>query len=119
MANDYLIVIDMQNDFVDGALGTSEAQAIVEGVVERARDFAGAVVFTRDTHAEDYLRTQEGKNLPVTHCVRGTAGWELAPAVAEVAERLGAPVFDKPTFGSAELAAWLVKRNSERPIDSI
>jgi len=112
MANDYLIVIDMQNDFVDGALGTPEAQAIVEGVVEHARDFAGTVVFTRDTHAEDYLRTQEGKNLPVTHCVRGTAG-------AEVAEGLGAPVFDKPTFGSVELAAWLVERNSERPIDSI
>ena len=74
MANDYLIVIDMQNDFVDGALGTPEAQAIVEGVVERARDFVGTVVFTRDTHAEDYLRTQEGRNLPVTHCVRGTAG---------------------------------------------
>ena len=78
MANDYLIVIDMQNDFVDGALGTPEAQAIVEGVVSRARDFAGTVVFTRDTHTEDYLQTQEGRNLPVTHCVRGTAGWELA-----------------------------------------
>lgn len=119
MANDYLIVIDMQNDFVDGALGTPEAQAIVEGVVARARDFAGTVVFTRDTHAENYLQTQEGRNLPVTHCVRGTAGWELAPAVAEVAEGLGAPVFDKPTFGSAELAAWLVERNAECPIDSI
>ncbi|WP_321973251.1 isochorismatase family cysteine hydrolase [Paratractidigestivibacter sp.] len=119
MANNYLLVIDMQNDFVDGALGTPEAGAIVDAVAERARGFEGQVVFTRDTHGPDYLQTQEGKNLPVTHCVRGTAGWELAPALAEVRSELGAPVIDKPTFGSTELVAWLVARNAEAPIDSI
>ncbi|MDO4849228.1 MAG: isochorismatase family cysteine hydrolase [Coriobacteriia bacterium] len=119
MSKDYLLVIDMQNDFVDGALGTPEAQAIVEGVAAYARAFDGAVVFTRDTHGEDYLRTQEGRNLPVPHCVRGTAGWELAPAIAEVAAELGAPVFDKPSFGSVELARWLVERDAEEPIGSV
>lgn len=119
MANNYLLVIDMQNDFVDGALGTPEAQAIVGAVADHARGFDGTVVFTRDTHTPDYLQTQEGKNLPVTHCVRGTAGWELAPALAEIQAALDAPVFDKPTFGSTELAAWLVARNAEAPIDSI
>lgn len=119
MANDYLLVIDMQNDFVDGALGTPEAVGIVDAVAEHARAFEGAVVFTRDTHGPDYLETQEGTLLPVPHCVRGTAGWELAPAIAEVQQALGAPVFDKPAFGSTELAAWLVQRNAEQAISSI
>ena len=119
MSNDYLLVIDMQNDFVDGALGTPEAEAIVSAVAARARSFAGTVVFTRDTHGEDYLQTQEGKNLPVPHCVEGTPGWELVPALAEAQKALDAPVFDKPTFGSTELASWLVARDAERPISSI
>ncbi len=119
MAEKYLLVIDMQNDFVDGALGTPEAQAIVAGVAAHARAFDGHVVFTRDTHGHNYLDTQEGKNLPVAHCVAGTPGWELAPAIAKVADTLNAPVFDKPTFGSVDLAEWLVARNAEAPIDSI
>ena len=76
-----LIVVDMQNDFVDGALGTVEAQAIVALVVERIKAHQGPVVFTRDTHGEDYLQTQEGRNLPVKHCIKGTEGWQLTPAV--------------------------------------
>lgn len=119
MANDYLLVIDMQNDFVDGALGTPEAAAIAGDVAAYARDFAGTVAFTRDTHGDDYLQTQEGTNLPVAHCVAGTPGWELAPAVAEAQRALGAPVFDKPAFGSTELVSWLVARDAERPITSI
>ncbi len=119
MARKYLLVIDMQNDFVNGALGTPEAQAIVEAVAARARDFDGTVVFTRDTHGVNYLETQEGKNLPVTHCVAGTPGWELAPAIAAVAAQLNAPIFDKPTFGSVDLAEWLAARAAEEPIDSI
>lgn len=119
MANDYLLVIDMQNDFVDGALGTPEAVAIVGDVAARARAFEGAVVFTRDTHGEDYLSTQEGRNLPVPHCIAGTPGWQLAPAVAEAQQALAAPVFDKPSFGSAELASWLKERDAEQPITSI
>ena len=73
----YLIVVDMQNDFIDGALGTKEAEAIVEKVAAKIRGFDGDVIFTRDTHGEDYMLTQEGKNLPVPHCVRGSAGWQI------------------------------------------
>ncbi len=119
MSQKFLLVIDMQNDFVDGALGTAEAQAIVAGVAERARAFDGQVVFTRDTHGADYLTTQEGRNLPVEHCIRETPGWQLAPAVAAVAEELGAPIFDKPAFGSVDLAQWLVARDAEEPIESV
>ena len=72
-----LIVVDMQNDFIDGALGTKEAAAIVPKVEEKIRNFEGKVFFTRDTHETYYLETQEGKNLPVPHCIRGTAGWQI------------------------------------------
>ena len=91
MPNSYLIVVDMQNDFIDGALGTPEAQAIVEGVVERTRAFEGRVVFTRDTHGSNYASTQEGRNLPVPHCIKGTQGWELAPALDENPEAARCP----------------------------
>ena len=72
-----LIVVDMQKDFVDGSLGTAEAQAIIERTAEKIRTFDGTVLFTMDTHGPDYLDTQEGKFLPVVHCVKGTPGWEL------------------------------------------
>lgn len=119
MPNSYLIVVDMQNDFIDGALGTPEAQAIVEGVVERTRAFEGRIVFTRDTHGSNYASTQEGRNLPVPHCIKGTQGWELAPALDEIQRLLDAQVFDKPSFGSLDLARWLVAQNNAAPIDSI
>lgn len=101
-----LVVVDMQNDFIDGALGTKEAPEIVDGVraeIERFRANGDTVVFTRDTHTQDYLSTQEGKNLPVVHCVKGAVGWEISCAL-DVQE---SPVFDKPTFGSTELAEYL------------
>lgn len=119
MANNFLIVVDMQNDFVDGALGTAEAQAIAGAVVEHARSFDGTVVFTKDTHGDDYASTQEGRNLPVPHCIRGTQGWELIPALEDVRAEHDATVFEKPTFGSLELAQWLVAQNDANPIDSI
>lgn len=119
MANAFLIVIDMQNDFIDGALGTPEAQAIVGRVAEHARTFDGAVVFTKDTHGDDYLTLQEGHNLPVPHCIAGTHGWELAPELEAVRAGRDAHVFEKPTFGSLDLAHWLVERHAERAIDSI
>ena len=72
-----LVVVDMQKDFIDGALGTKEAVAIVDNVAETVRSFDGEVVFTRDTHHDDYLETQEGRNLPVPHCIEGTDGWQL------------------------------------------
>ena len=98
-----LVVIDMQNDFIDGALGTAEAVAIVDKVSEKirtARAEGAEVWFTRDTHEAAYLRTQEGRNLPVEHCIRGTFGWEISSKL-DVSD---SPVIDKPTFGSMELA---------------
>lgn len=119
MAKNYLIVIDMQNDFVTGALGTPEAQAIVPDVARRAREFDGTVLFTKDTHAENYLETQEGRNLPVAHCIRGTEGWQLVPELDAVRAARDAAVFEKPTFGSVELAWWLAQENDAEPIGSI
>ena len=101
-----LAVIDMQNDFIDGALGTREAQAIVPRVrakVDAALAAGDTVIYTRDTHGENYLETQEGRNLPVIHCVRGTKGWEIAADVWAA----GCDVIDKPSFGSMELAEHL------------
>ena len=73
----YLIVVDMQNDFITGALGSRSAESIVSGVVEKVKNFDGRIIFTRDTHFGDYMQTQEGANLPVPHCIKGTPGWEL------------------------------------------
>ncbi len=103
-----LVIIDMQNDFISGALGSPEAAAIVPAVVAKIEENkrAGAeIILTRDTHTEDYLKTEEGRNLPVTHCVRGSHGWELDERVALAAG--DAVVFDKPSFGSPELAEYL------------
>lgn len=119
MPNEYLVVVDMQHDFVDGALGTPEACAIVPAVAAHARDFAGTVVFTLDTHGTDYARTQEGRNLPVEHCIRGTHGWGLVDELEAVRRERNARVFEKPTFGSVELARWLKAENERLPIDSV
>ncbi len=101
-----LIVVDMQNDFIGGALGTAEAQEVLPRVRERiesARASGDTVVFTRDTHdAADYFQTQEGKNLPVLHCVKGTEGWQISEGLYG-----GERVFDKPCFGSEELARYV------------
>lgn len=95
----YLIVVDMQNDFITGALGSELAEAIVPSVVEKVKNYDGKVIFTRDTHFTGYMQTQEGKKLPVEHCIKDTDGWqicnELKPYVNEVA--------DKITFGSVDL----------------
>lgn len=111
-----LIVVDMQNDFIDGALGTKEAVTIVPKVADKIKHFEGKVIFTRDTHGENYMDTQEGKKLPVPHCIRGTAGWEISPALVSFCKEM--PV-DKPTFGSTKLASMLVEMNEEEPIESI
>ncbi len=111
-----LVVVDMQKDFIDGALGTKEAVSIVPNVVKRVAEFDGRVIFTRDTHTEDYMNTQEGHNLPVPHCIKGTDGWqickELQPYVKEE------PV-DKVTFGSSELPKVLMAADKEEKIESI
>lgn len=102
-----LIVVDMQNDFIDAALGTPEAVAIVSGVVEKIRSFDGSVLATLDTHEENYLSTAEGAKLPVAHCIRGTKGWELNPQVKEALEERGGEHLEKPTFGSVQLPEWV------------
>ena len=113
---DILIVVDMQNDFIDGALGTAEAVAIVPKVVEKVRGFKGTVIFTRDTHDENYMQTQEGRNLPVPHCIKGSRGWEVCPALEPL--RTGLTI-DKPTFGSAELGRLLLELDAKEPVGSI
>lgn len=99
----FLAVIDMQNDFVNGALGSPEAEAIVPAVVEKIAGFDGEIFATFDTHFENYMQTAEGKNLPVPHCIKGTEGWKLNPAVAAALEKKGYTPVEKLTFGSVEL----------------
>ena len=107
MKQNVLIVVDMQNDFIDGALGSDEAVTIVKRVKEKLEAFTGAVYFTRDTHKADYLDTQEGKNLPVPHCIRGTHGWEICDELLPYTE--GATVLDKTSFGSLQLGTLLTE----------
>lgn len=117
---DYLIVVDMQNDFVSGALGTPEAREIVPRVVGRVVDGVSRgerVLFTRDTHAADYLDTQEGRRLPMLHCVRGTEGWEIIGQL--LPDTVGRTVLDKPTFGSKALGELLAAENEREPIGRI
>lgn len=112
-----LVVVDMQNDFIDGALGTPEAAEIVPRVVGKIRNFDGRVLATRDTHQPDYLETQEGKNLPVVHCVQGTEGWEIR---SEIRALLTEQPIDKVTFGSTGLAQKLKEyHEKEEAIESI
>lgn len=106
MGRQILAVIDMQNDFIDGALGTKEAVDIVDKVADYIRNFDGEVVFTRDTHFEGYLDTQEGRRLPVPHCIKGTKGWEICDAL-KAFQNEDTRIFDKLTFGSTELAEYL------------
>ena len=113
---DILIVVDMQNDFIDGALGTAEAVAIVPKVAEKVKGFKGTVVFTRDTHGGNYMQTQEGRNLPVPHCIKGSHGWEVCPALEPLCTGL---TIDKPTFGSAELGKQLLELDAKEPVGSI
>ena len=99
----FLIVVDMQKDFVDGALGTAEAQAIVPAVAEKIRAFVGEIIVTYDTHEEDYMTTREGRFLPVPHCIRDTDGWQLNDTVAEALSDRAYTVVEKPTFGAVTL----------------
>ena len=106
-----MVVVDVQNDFVDGTLGFEGANQVVENIVNKLKYFKGDLVFTRDTHFDNYLETQEGKNLPVVHCIKGTDGWQidsrLKPFLSDAA------VFDKPSFGSLDLIEYFQNNNYE------
>lgn len=114
----YLIVVDMQKDFVNGALGSAEAQAIVPAVVEKIAGFDGEVFATLDTHGEDYMDTREGRFLPVPHCVKGTPGWEFDAKVLDALQKKGFTAVEKPTFGSVDLPS-LVEKASDGEAFSI
>ena len=116
---DYLIVVDMQNDFIDGALGTNEAQRIIPRVHDKIASFPGQVIFTMDTHDAGYLGTQEGALLPVPHCLHDTHGWRLASQLAPLAQGKNALTFEKPTFGSVELAEYLREQYEHNAVSSI
>lgn len=100
-----IVVVDVQRDFVYGALGSAEAQAAMKDIIDRLMqiDFDDKVIFTRDTHAENYLDTQEGKNLPVSHCIYGTFGWQIADNIDDIPLSHQVQYVNKPIFGSYEL----------------
>lgn len=119
-----LVVIDMQNDFIYGPLSTPEAAAIVPKVAEKILSWPGPVYATQDTHFPDYLQTQEGRVLPVEHCIQGTNGWHIAPAVraalsAAAGREESTLYLTKSTFGSRDLAEVLVKRHQEEGVEEI
>lgn len=115
----YLIVVDMQNDFITGSLGTKEAQEILPKVIEKAQNYDGTVVYTRDTHTEDYLNTQEGKKLPVMHCILSEPGWNLDEKLQKVVAKRNSKIYQKPTFGCIELVRDLERTNRKEAIEEI
>lgn len=102
-----LIVVDMQRDFVDGALGSEQAVAIVDNVVQKIETFEGNLIVTYDTHFDNYLQTAEGANLPVPHCIKGTDGWKLDPKVQTALDKRKYSIIEKPTFGSVALPEYI------------
>ena len=123
-----LVVVDMQNDFVTGCLGTKEAQEIVNDIKDYAESFDGDIAFTKDTHFDGYLDTQEGKKLPVVHCISGTEGWEIVPELVALTKTVNFDMdtqtkvnpderavmtFEKVTFGSVELGEFIKRYGYE------
>lgn len=105
----FLIVVDMQVDFINGSLGSTQAEAIVPNVVNKVKNFGGTVIFTRDTHTPDYLNTSEGKKLPIEHCIKGTKGFEICNELKPYAKN----IVDKVTFGSMDLPQIIKNFNEE------
>ena len=118
--NRVLVVVDMQNDFIDGSLGTKEAVAIVENVVNEISKDYDHVICTRDTHQENYMETNEGRHLPVLHCVEGSEGWQIRDEVMKAVERKSSyEIINKPTFGSEKLIEVLKQYDREERIEEI
>ena len=117
-----IVVVDMQKDFIDGALGSAEAVKIVDRCaekIEKARDAGDIIVFTRDTHGDDYMQTEEGKNLPVPHCLVGTRGWELVDELDAFQRERNLPVYLKGTFGSIDLMRDIVAAHARGKVASV
>ena len=112
-----LIVVDMQKDFVDGALGSDEAVAIVDNVVNKIKNHDGDIIVTYDTHFENYMDTQEGKNLPVLHCIKGTKGWELDDKVQQALNEKVYTTIEKLTFGSTKLPQYIADNYNPEEIE--
>lgn len=120
MAKKIIVVVDMQNDFIDGALGSAEAVKIVERCAEKikaAKADGDTVIFTRDTHGENYMSTEEGKNLPVPHCIKGSDGWQITPVLAELVDN--SLIIDKETFGSRDLGKLVAEKLVEGDYESV
>ena len=112
-----LVVVDMQNDFISGTLGSAEAVAMVPAAKAFAESFPGKVIFTRDTHFENYSETREGRRLPVAHCIKGTPGWEICDELLPLSKN--GEIFDKPTFGSTALSDYICGLNGSEPVESV
>ena len=108
-----LIVVDMQNDFVDGVLGSQEAVEMIDTAVETINSFDGKVFYTQDTHGEDYLDTEEGRHLPVVHCIKGSEGWKIHPKIEKALLLKDATGIEKSTFGSEKLMGIIEKEVPE------
>ena len=119
MADKYLIVVDMQKDFVNGSLGTKEAERIVPAVLQKVENFEGEILFTKDTHFENYLSTREGKQLPVEHCIKGTDGWMLIEELEQYCASHSSVVYEKNTFGCKKLAEDMLAQQERESIGSI
>lgn len=119
MSRKYLIIIDMQEDFIYGPLGSKEARTIVPAVIEKVKNFDGEVIFTKDTHRSNYLETQEGKNLPVEHCIAYSDGWDLIEPLEELQMKMRFPIYQKGTFGCVNLAIDLRAEDVKQHIEGI
>ncbi len=113
----YLIVVDVQKDFVGGDLGSKEAAEMLSSLIQKVKSFDGEVIFTKDTHFENYLETQEGRLLPVKHCIKNTDGWEFPTELAPLAE--GRKVYEKSAFASRQLAEDMLKSYECGKVDSV
>ena len=107
MSNKVLVIVDMQNDFITGALANTEGQKIIPTMVDYIKNFDGNIIATLDTHYDNYLETMEGKKLPVPHCIKETEGWKLVPEVADAIKGKAVMMFKKETFGSTDLADYI------------
>ena len=112
-----LVVVDMQNDFIDGSLGTKEAEEIVDRAVSKIREFRGEIIATMDTHGQDYLRTAEGRKLPVLHCVKLTRGWLLHENILKALEGKDYRLLEKKTFGSVRLVKVIRKLRKKEELE--